>query len=50
MAQKLNNPQGSSPLNDNEQPVKKITPALLFSGLFVAISFIVMLIHNVKLL
>ena len=44
MAQKLNNPQGSSPLNGNEQPVKKITPALLFSGLFVAISFIVMLI------
>ncbi|KAB8037957.1 hypothetical protein GCL60_12355 [Silvanigrella paludirubra] len=44
MTQKLNNSQGSNPLKGNNQPVKKFTPALLFSGLFVAISFTVMLI------
>jgi hypothetical protein len=44
MAQKFNQPQGSSPSKGNKQPVKKITPALLFSALFVAVSFIVMLI------
>jgi hypothetical protein len=44
MAQKFNQPQGSSPSKGNKPPVKKITPALLFSALFVAVSFIVMLI------
>lgn len=44
MTQKLNNPQGSSPLKGSNQPVKKFTPALLFSAFFVAISFTVMLI------
>ncbi|WP_186647026.1 hypothetical protein [Fluviispira vulneris] len=44
MAQKFSNPQGSSSSQNNNAPVKKITPALFFSGIFVAISFIVMLI------
>ena len=45
MTQKFNQPQqGSSPSKGNRPPVKKITPALLFSALFVAVSFIVMLI------
>ncbi|KAB8029906.1 hypothetical protein [Fluviispira multicolorata] len=44
MTQKFSNPQGSSSSENNNAPVKKITPALLFSAVFVAVSFIVMLI------
>lgn len=44
MAQKFNHPQGSTPSKGNKQTAKKVTPALLFSALFVAVSFIVMLI------
>lgn len=44
MAQNFNHPQGSNPSKGNKPPVKKITPALLFSAFFVAVSFLVMLI------